>query len=420
MGKQYIHSLTPLRGIAALLVLVYHYHIFIAPITTPGHDALITRWYIMVDFFFILSGFIITHVYQKKFETGFQWPVFKKFMLARFARLYPLHILTLIFMVLIYLLFKTTGTFDSLSPYSKVAFNLEAISHNILLTQSLGFLSEPTWNTPSWSISAEWWTYLLFPLLVLIFNPKKQWIKWAALIVVILGYLSIMFYFQPQQYQLRALDFEGISTLPNTIDVMVGSSLLRCICGFILGVLVYHAYSARTALQLVSRSSFFVIITLITLLGWHFSLLPDLVSVLLFALIILSASYNDGKIKQILNRRSLQFLGEISYSVYMIHFPLIFGYYFLRNFFPISNSENITSAAIDVIPEMVGTAPVSLWLSYLGLIVFIGTTVFIAFLTYQYFEKPMRNIIKSKRSVQPKKESTPSTVSSFEMENVDA
>ena len=253
MGKTYIHSLTPLRGIAALLVVIYHYDIFIAPLIS-SESFLVRKWYIMVDFFFVLSGFIIMHVYKDYFKDGFKWSVFKKFMIARFARLYPLHIATLLMMLGIYFAMQVTGVFDNLDYAFKMIFDPSAIPSNLLMVQALGMHPEPTWNAPSWSVCVEWWTYILFPFLVFFLLRFKKLGSFALVAAGIGGYFAIMYYFQPLQFEARQAYLPGISEMPNTIDVMVGAGLLRCISGFLLGMVVYKAYMRNAGESILSDS----------------------------------------------------------------------------------------------------------------------------------------------------------------------
>jgi hypothetical protein len=91
----YLAALTPLRGIAALLVVVFHAGIFIGPLVDPAASGLIGHGWLWVDFFFVLSGFILTHVYGGYFQEKVTWSSYKKYLLARFARVYPLHLVTL-------------------------------------------------------------------------------------------------------------------------------------------------------------------------------------------------------------------------------------------------------------------------------------------------------------------------------------
>lgn len=86
---RYYDSLDSLRGIAAILVFFYH----ISFKTFLSHIALIEKGYLMVDFFFILSGFVITHSYEHRLKNFHEA---KFFILKRFSRLYPLHLLMLL------------------------------------------------------------------------------------------------------------------------------------------------------------------------------------------------------------------------------------------------------------------------------------------------------------------------------------
>ena len=94
--KPYLTTLTPLRGIAALLVLIFHSNLMAIPFLPPGYTNLVSGGWIWVDFFFILSGFILFYVYGKDFHAGVGRSAYWKYMGARFARVYPLHFVTLI------------------------------------------------------------------------------------------------------------------------------------------------------------------------------------------------------------------------------------------------------------------------------------------------------------------------------------
>ncbi len=396
MRQNYIPSLTPLRGIAALMVVIYHYQVLITPVVDPEQSFLINKWYIMVDFFFVLSGFIITHVYQKKFSNGFQWPTFKKFMLARFARLYPLHLASLLIMVGLFLFIKNTAIFDTLPHFLQLSLDSSAIIANVFLLQTTGFFPEPTWNTPSWSISVEWWTYALFPLFILILTRKRQLFKYGAILFIIGAYLSIMFYFQPAQFAER-VSYMGLrSELLNTVDVMVGSGFMRCIGGFLLGMLVYLAFEKNWGHSWFSRSSALFGLAFLFIVSWSFNIMPDIVSILLFAPFILMVAYNNGLGKKMLSFKSFQFLGDISYSIYMIHFPIILCYYILRGYWKAADANILTDANASIDFAVNTPAAPPLWLAITGLLVFTIATIFAAYLSYNYIEKPMRDFLKNK------------------------
>src|SRR3954462_7636629 len=99
---KYLSNLTPLRGFAAIWVVVFHFSEIIAKFVPTDKSLIMTKGYLMVDLFFIMSGFIIYHVYQKDFQTTFSGNHFNRFIVARFARIYPLHFVTLILAIVIF------------------------------------------------------------------------------------------------------------------------------------------------------------------------------------------------------------------------------------------------------------------------------------------------------------------------------
>ena len=137
-----ISALTSLRGVAALTVLIFH--------VIPGF-----RGYLAVDLFFLLSGFVLTHVYH---EIELTWQSYFSFSKARLARIYPVHLMMLV--VLLPML-DTRPDFSSGGLLSSLLF-MQSPWHSIC------------WNYASWSISAEWHSYLLFPILILNYRTRSN------------------------------------------------------------------------------------------------------------------------------------------------------------------------------------------------------------------------------------------------------
>jgi peptidoglycan/LPS O-acetylase OafA/YrhL len=137
-----ISALTSLRGVAALTVLIFH--------VVPDF-----RGYLAVDLFFLLSGFVLTHVYRG-FELTRQ--SYFNFLKARLARIYPVHLMILV--VLLPML-NTRPDFSSGGLLSSL-FLMQSPWHSI------------SWNYASWSISAEWHCYLLFPILVINYRTRSN------------------------------------------------------------------------------------------------------------------------------------------------------------------------------------------------------------------------------------------------------
>src|SRR5258708_40084565 len=94
-------NLTNLRGIAAVWVVLFHFQSLIVQVILPQQTKLVAKGYLMVDLFFIMSGFIICHVYQQSFQAGLTAGSFRRFIVARFARIYPLHLFTLLFLIIL-------------------------------------------------------------------------------------------------------------------------------------------------------------------------------------------------------------------------------------------------------------------------------------------------------------------------------
>ena len=166
-SNRQLPSLTPLRGIAALWVVLYHYcgtAQFFPNLDITPHSYLISKGYLAVDMFFMLSGFVMAHVYYRAFSESVGQH-YRGFLVARIARLYPLHvfILSLFIATAAASQFMTgiaTGSFDSMpltGPRS-----LGAIVANIFMLQGLA-AGQLSWNYPAWSISVEFIAYLALP-----------------------------------------------------------------------------------------------------------------------------------------------------------------------------------------------------------------------------------------------------------------
>ena len=97
----YLSNLTPLRGLAAILVAVFHFEMAIGRFVPAGTTMFFEKSYLMVDLFFVLSGFIMLHVYGRAFDGVLQRGQLRHFLVARFARTYPLHLFSLLLLVVI-------------------------------------------------------------------------------------------------------------------------------------------------------------------------------------------------------------------------------------------------------------------------------------------------------------------------------
>jgi peptidoglycan/LPS O-acetylase OafA/YrhL len=324
--KSQLPSLTSFRGIAALWVVLYHYTaVYFYQLNPSNYTHLVEKGYLAVDLFFMLSGFVLTHVYRRAFSSPGIAESYRGFLLARVARLYPLHIVILLLFVATaftsqLMAFAATGRFQSVplqGPQSLTAFIA-----NLFMLQGLE-ASRLSWNYPSWSISIEFVAYLLFPfLLPTIWRaPPVYKVAFAAFLI---STLSCFAYFNADNFN----QWDGPQTL------------LRCLPEFLLGMLLYSVFRSTVCATVLDQDSFALVIFLITLLALHFGG-PDIAIVLLFAILMLSIVVNTGMIAKIAATSSLIWLGNISYSVYLLHGLIQFVVAKILNNFGVPNAADL-------------------------------------------------------------------------------
>lgn len=288
-----IAPLTSLRFFAAILVVVHHVMDYSS---APIHLEIIRQGGLAVDFFFILSGYILTHVYGPKAyqDDGFV----RNFIVARFAKIYPIHIFTLLLFLFFVVASKTVGISVNEGRFTASAF----FAHVTLLT-AWGVTDQMTWNFPAWSISAEFAAYLLFPALVLI--PLKGSAK-PALFLLAVGWLV----------------FGSWLHLPTrTIDFGVA----RIVPEFLGGMLLYRVMA--TTKSTPHAEAQFCAATLLMGVSLAFGV-SEVWFPLMFGWIIAVAPSLKGPLGRLLSHRSLVRLGEESYSLYMVHifvFTILYG-----------------------------------------------------------------------------------------------
>lgn len=297
-AKHQFRALDGLRGILALLVALFH-----LPLLGHLYDTSVVRHgELAVDFFFVLSGFVITHASMAQLTS---WQGGVGFAIRRFGRIWPLHVVVLGAFVLneFAKLIATHGTgiqgeFAAFANSNTTS--LVSIPSHLLLIQSLGIHDKYTWNGPSWSISTEFYTYLLFALLVLC--VPRRWL--AAVVAAIALGSGLLFYFISPEW-----------------SVPYRTGIFRCMAGFFTGHLVYRLWQSRPqrALPHATLAEAAAIIAILV-----FPTLPGLSQFSVFtpicvALAVWVFAYQQGSFSKLLTTRPLQTLGLLSYSIYMVH-----------------------------------------------------------------------------------------------------
>lgn len=311
-GHEFFGSLESLRGVAALSVALSH-ALWLNPVHLAGF---VRNSYLMVDLFFVLSGFVICHAYGDRLTNRVE---LRDFFLLRLGRLYPLHLTVLgLFVAIEVALYVGQERFGV--PAAATAFTRNtgsALVSNLLLTHSLGLHRYFTFNGPSWSISTEFYTYALFALAVLAMGPGLK--RWRLPVFLTISASS-----------LAVLMLVGRTDLNITYDF----GWFRCAVGFFLGAAccLVLTRSGISGNQAVLAAAPYVAAASLAGTGWYlesksagpsdFLLLP------LAAILVISlAASPDSAIDRWLQVPALAYLGKVSYSVYMVHYLLsrIFG-----------------------------------------------------------------------------------------------
>ena len=305
-APQFFPSLEILRGLAALTVALYH----VSWRTHFSDWGLVRNGYLMVDFFFILSGFVIFHAYGDRIR---KLPDLWRFLVARLGRLYPLHLAMLLCFLLIEIA-KWVVVRLQIAPIASIPFatnNASSFIASLLLMQGLGFYGEPTWNVPSWSISVEFWIYILFALLVL---AARRTLLTGASICLLIGLLT-SYWFE-----------HGLTSTARF-------AFLRGLLGFFSGVLLRSLYADLRDRKFNQRGLgiSLAIVGAITLvfLFWKHPGLSDFLCVPFFAAIILIAALGESNRQVLLRNHRLLALGTLSYSIYMVHSAVVWCFEFV-------------------------------------------------------------------------------------------
>lgn len=298
-----IKSLTGLRFVAAFWLLLYFFwgRLGIPPEATPG---VIAMGYLGVDLFFILSGFVLAHVYGPQVEAR-QFH-YGSFVWARLARVYPLHLACLLAMVALWAVGLKMG-----ATFPDGAFEVAHIPAHLGLVHAWGILGSDGWNFPSWSISAEWFAYLLFPVLfgaAAVFRASP-WAGVGAGVALFMGLFAVMARFD---IELTDMTWQG--------------GILRIVPSFICGVALWFlgrriTAGPKTALVGLVTSVMWLVVTS------ELKLSPAAVWPALAALVFFTAETAKHAPVPVFGSRSWVYLGEISFAVYIIHLPVDIALY---------------------------------------------------------------------------------------------
>ncbi len=304
-----IHSLTSLRFLAAAWVVFYHFKEFFRG-TPLEHSNFTTYGFLGVDFFFVLSGFVLAHVYLPKIRQGrFEY---WNFLVRRVGRVYPLHVLTLVFTLAVAVIAAKTGvtyTVWDLGAWMALPKGeiLRGLFTHVTLIHAWGSTDGLLFNLPSWSISAEWFAYLLLPVFVLVMRPLlgRPLLLLGASLALLVALDAVML----------------IGAKVELLRATWNLGALRITPSFAIGIALYRfgeRYSLGAKAALPAFFAAFAALVATIALGAPFSVIVLLLAAIVF---LCSDAERHGGLRPLQHAFPV-LLGEVSYSVYLWHFPL--------------------------------------------------------------------------------------------------
>jgi len=362
----YYAALNGWRGLLALAIVMYHTIWMSHPQATAFFDNLP----LLIDVFFVFSGFLLFALYQDRLQTTGE---VKDFLSRRLARLYPVHFVMLI-VAFLYALARVLAQYlgyarlepGEILPFEPGATETwQSFLSNLSLTQAMGLHDHLSFNNPAWTVSVLFWSYVVFAGLMLWARPKKTW--HFGLIAVFTG-----------------LNYFVLSRLKPDMDFHYDLGFFRALGGFFTGVLAAWSYQKLAPILKHpgrARASVLELAALAALLSFEIyctGKLQFFVAPILFVFVIIFAA-DAGYVSKILRARAIGYLGRISYSLYMVHFviALVFGI-----------------AARKVLPQVFGPDwNDQYWGGDLWLLVYLLTVLIAAHLLYTFVELPGRKAV---------------------------
>jgi len=344
-----------IRGLAAFFIMLYHFTVW-----ESGRNDFTSYLYLIgrhgVSTFYVLSGFTLFYIYHNKFSTlSDSW----KYLVKRVFRIYPLLLASQAITLLGFLILE-----------GKIVLDLTAFFLNVSGLYGI-FDIQSAYSVGSWSIGNEIFFYIIFPFCVIyFFHQKKKYFKYLLFFIS----LIIFYYFSFIKLDLALSLTDQWKIYANSVN----QSPL-----FILGMFLSYVY-LNIQLTLKPLFKFILISSILALI--FFPELPDnsvaivhgywrtyftiCISLLIYCSVLKTTESNAWLMKMF---RPFIFLGEISYSVYLLH-PIVY------------NSEKILSIS-------------SLFSKPLKILIYVSLTILISSISYHHFEKKFIAIAKNIKTI---------------------
>ncbi|WP_319450055.1 MULTISPECIES: acyltransferase [unclassified Mycobacterium] len=310
-----IRALTGLRIFAAVWVVVFHYRIMLAAVAPDLTSAL---WPILyngaqgVDLFFILSGFVLTWNYIEKMGPAWSTRSTLRFLWLRLARVWPVYLVTMHLAALWIIFTLNVGHVPADNVNQLTAANY---IRQLFLVQLWvqPFFDGTSWDGPAWSISAEWLAYLMFGVLILVIFRVAHATRARGLML-----MAVAVTLPPVMLMLgTGFFYTPWSWLPRII--------LQFTAGALACVAVRKLDPSERTRKAAGVLSLVLVGVIVGLLYWFDAHpLPDVIGSagvvdLLFAPFVIVLAIGAGSLPALLSTRLVVYLGQVSFSLYMVH-----------------------------------------------------------------------------------------------------
>jgi peptidoglycan/LPS O-acetylase OafA/YrhL len=306
-----IRALAGARAFPPLVLVMFHF--------SEGHgyrhfwplDYVAARGYLWVEFFFCLSGFILTHVYGDRVSQMFTARGYGNFLKARLIRLYPLHVFMLCMVLAAAIVTRYLAAIGHYTSIFDLTYHTVitpwSLLLNLLLVQAWNLLPSLTWNGVAWFVSVEWALCLLFPLLLWLANGRT----WRGSVLIAAGVAGLV-----------ALDLTAGTRVG--LDITYHNGVLRGLSDFTAGVgmaVLFRAWKPRDILpdwahSLIQLAVVGALFYAIYNTGWSHTRM-DIWTVLPMMALVLALAFDRGIVADALKMKLPQLLGNWSYAIYI-------------------------------------------------------------------------------------------------------
>lgn len=350
-------ALTGARFLAALAVLLAHYQ-YAGAASLPDWTARLGLGGAGVQFFFVLSGFVLTYNYANTFRNRLRARDLHAFAIARLARLYPIYLLTLLISLL------TAAAIGRTVPVSTILINVLALQPFVIDASVQNAI-----NAPSWSIGAEMFFYALFPFVIWVagswaLSPRKLLVIAAVLIALRLVIDEVF-----SNTVLPGLQGDSLYHARLWIDRFPPFRLFDFLVGCCVAQYFSHHRSHNSNLLLLLAILGYIAVEWVRFAFGSATFPRASLMLPLFCFGIYALACGGTFLARALSTSSMRLLGEASYSLYLIHWsPLLLLHAFHGR----------------------GGSP--LWAVVLTMLLCIAVSIAL----YRYVERPARDLLRSR------------------------